>query len=129
MDKPISSIMENQVITVSLDDTVDRVEELMYSHKLSSLPVIDSEQNCFGVISATDLSHFYALKENPKAKRAWEVCTHKIVEVSPGISTREAAELMIKNKIHHLVISEHETIIGLVSSIDIIEECLLKNNA
>ena len=34
MDKPISSLMEKQVITVDLNDTIDRVEELMHSHAL-----------------------------------------------------------------------------------------------
>ena len=126
MNKPVSSIMEKQVITVDLNDAVDRVEELMYSHKLSCLPVIDSERNCFGVISAPDLTHFYALRENPKTKRAWEVCTHKIIEVKPDISIKEAAKLLIKNKIHHLVISVDETITGIVSSNDILEEYLLK---
>jgi len=126
MDKPVSTIMEKQMVTVDLNDTVGKVEELMYSNRLSCIPVIDSERICFGVISATDVSHFFALRENPKTVRAWEVCTHKIIEVSPDISIREAAELMIQNKIHHLVISEQDTIIGIASSNDIIEACFLK---
>lgn len=125
MDKPISTIMETKIITVGLNDNVDGVEQIMYSNKLSCVPVIDSDQNCFGVISAPDLSHFYALRENPKSTHAWEVCTHKIIEVRPDISIKAAAELMLMNGIHHLVISENETIKGIVSSNDIIEEYLL----
>jgi len=125
MQKPVSTIMSKQVVTVGLNESVDAVEALMYSNQLSCLPVIDFDHNCFGVISAPDLSHFYALRENPKSSKAWEVCTHKVVEVSPDMQVKEAAQLMIKNKIHHLVIAENETIIGIVSSNDIIEEYLL----
>jgi predicted transcriptional regulator len=126
MDKPISSIMEKQVITVDLNDTVENVEKLMHSNRLTCVPVIDSDIKCFGVISAPDLSHFYALRENPKAKRAWEVCTHKIIEVSPDISIREAVELMMENKIHHLVVSQDKTIVGIVSSLNVIQEYLIE---
>jgi CBS domain-containing protein len=66
---------------------------------------------------------------NPKAELAWEVCTHKIIEVSPNISIKEAAELMIKNKIHHIIISKNNSLKGIVSLIDITENCLLKQNA
>jgi len=129
MDKPISSLMEKYITTVDINDTVDKVEELLDSHKLSCVPVVDSKGGCFGVISAPDLVHFHAIRKNPRAVRAWEVCTHKIIEVSPDISVKEAAELMVKNKVHHIVITENEIIRGIVSSIDIVEEYLLKQNA
>lgn len=120
--------MEKNIITVDLDDTAEHVEEILDSHKLSCVPVIDSEGKCFGVISATDFVHFYIAHKNPKVEHAWEVCTHKIIEVSPDISVIEASELMVKNKIHHLVVTENNAIKGIVSSIDLIRECLLKEN-
>ena len=128
MDKPISALMEKNVLTVNADDTVDRVEAIISSHKLSFVPVIDSNGECFGVISAPDLLHFHAMHKNPKADRAWEVCTHKVIEAGPDISVREAAELMVKNKIHHIVVIENKSIKGIISSIDIVNEYLLKQN-
>ena len=129
MDKPISSLMEKHVTVVDIDDTVDRVKEILDSHKLSCVPVVDSKGNCFGVISATDLVHFHTMRKNQKAERAWEVCTHKVIEVSPDISVKEAAELMVKNKIHHLVVTENKSIKGIVSSIDLVRGYFLKQNA
>lgn len=129
MDKPISSLMEKHVTVVDIDDTVDRVKEILDSHKLSCVPVVDSKGNCFGAISATDLVHFQTMRKNQKAERAWEVCTHKVIEVSPDISVKEAAELMVKNKIHHLVVTENKSIKGIVSSIDLVRGYFLKQNA
>lgn len=127
MDKPISSIMAKSVVVVRINDTVDRVEELLSSHKLESVPVIDLDGNCFGVISCTDLVHFHAMHENPRAKQAWEVCTHQVIEVSPDISVRKVAELMVENNIHHVLIMADRTIEGVVSSIDLVREYLLCN--
>ena len=129
MDKTISSLMTKNILAVGADDTVDRVEAIMNSHKLSCVPVIDSKGGCFGVISSSDLVHFHALHKNQKAERAWEVCTHKVIEVGSDLSVKEAAELMVRNKIHHIVVTENESIKGIVSSIDIVREYLLKQNA
>ena len=129
MDKTISSLMTKNIVTVDAEDTVDRVEAIMDTHKLSCVPVIDSQGGCFGVISSSDLMHFHMLHKNQKAERAWEVCTHNVIEVGPDISVKEAAELMIRKKIHHIVVMENKSIKGIVSSIDIVSEYLLKQNA
>ena len=61
MDKTISSLMTKNIVTVDAEDTVDRVEAIMDTHKLSCVPVIDSQGGCFGVISSSDLMHFHTL--------------------------------------------------------------------
>jgi CBS domain-containing protein len=113
--------MGENVITVKLNDTVETVEKILDSHQLSCVPVINTQGECFGVISAPDLVHFHNARKNPIAERAWEMCTHKIIEVSSDISVREAAELMVKNNIHHLVVIEEGSIKGIISSIDILK--------
>jgi len=120
MRKQITSLIGENIITVKLNDTVETVEKVLDSHQLSCVPVINTEGECFGVISAPDLVHFHNARKNPIAERAWEMCTHKIIEVSADISVKEAAELMVKNNIHHLVVIEDGSIKGIVSSIDII---------
>ena len=125
MRKQITSLIEENVITVKLNDTVETVEKVLDSHQLSCVPVINTEGECFGVISAPDLVHFHNARKNPIAERAWEMCTHKIIEVSSDISVKEAAQLMVENNIHHLVIVEDGSIQGIVSSIDILRGYVL----
>ncbi|MDP1666819.1 MAG: CBS domain-containing protein [Methylobacter sp.] len=127
MDKPISSLMDKHVTTVDFNDTIFKVEEIMNSRKLSFVVVIDSNGSCFGVISYPDILHFHVKNRNPKIERAWELCTHKVIEVSSDTSSRETAKLMIKNKIHHIVITENESIVGIVSSNDFVTEYLKQN--
>jgi len=129
MSQSISSFMEKSIITVDLEDTVEHVEEILDSHELSCVPVVDSMGECFGVISATDLVHFNNSHKNPKAEHAWEVCTHKVIEVSPDISIKEASELMVNNNVHHLMVIDNNVIKGVVSSIDIIRVCKLDKSA
>ena len=126
MDRPISYMMTKSVWTADSQDTVERVEELFNSHRPSSVPVVDSKGVIFGIISASDLVHFHAARKNPKAVRAWEICTHKPIEVGPTATVGDVARLMVKNKIHHVVVSENRSVIGLVSALDFVEQYVLK---
>jgi len=121
--------MEKNIVIADIDDTAERVIEILDSHKLSCVPIVESNGNCFGVISATDFIHFYNAHKNPKAVHAWEICTHKIIEVNSDISIEQASKLMIENKIHHLVITEARKIVGIISSIDLLRESLENQQA
>jgi len=126
MDKPISQMMTKSVWTANTEDTIEKVEELLNTHRLSSVPVVDSNGVIFGIISAPDLVHFHSGRKNPKAMRAWEVCTYKPIEIGAATSVSEVARLMVKNKIHHVVVTENGAIKGFVSSLDLIEHYGLK---
>lgn len=124
MDKYIFSLIEADVTAVDIDDTVESVEVLLSKQGLSCVPVVTKDGKCFGVISLSDLTHFHAIRKNSKAERAWEVCTHNVIEVPPDVTIKDAAELMIEKDIHHVVVMKNSTILGVVSSVDIIRAFL-----
>lgn len=125
MKGKICDIMTVVVVTVDMQDTVHRVEEILNEHNISSVPVIDPEiHDCFGIISLKDIAHFHAAKNNAKAIRAWEICSYKPLTASPESSIDEVARLMVEHLIHHVVIEENGLLKGLVSSLDIVAACL-----
>ncbi|MEX0959409.1 MAG: CBS domain-containing protein [Burkholderiales bacterium] len=125
MDQPISTMMEKHVKVVDMEATISEVAAVLYSTKLSCVPVADSSGRDFGIICAPDIVHFDVEKRNPNAVRAWEVCTYRVIEVSPEIHTREVARLMIEHKVHHVVVvSDNRTIYGIVSALDFVKRFL-----
>jgi len=126
MDKAVSRMMTKSVWTVDTEDSIERVSGLLNTHRLTSVPVVDSKGVVFGIISAADLLHFHAEKKNPKIVRAWELCTYKPIEVGPATPVNEVARLMVKNSIHHVLVTENGLIMGFVSSLDFIEQYILK---
>ena len=125
MSKPISHMMTKNVWKVGSEDTIESVDAMLISHKLSAVPVVDAKGAVFGIISSADLLHFHAARKNPKAVRAWELCTYKPIAVSPETSVMDVAKLMIKNKIHHILITQDGTLRGIVSALDFVEQYVL----
>jgi CBS domain-containing protein len=131
MESKIYDVMTRHVIPVDMEDTVEKVEHILNSNKLNSVPVIDSagsslKNECFGIISSPDLVRFHELKKNAKAVHAWEICTYKPIEVSPDLTVSDAAQIMISHGIHHLIVTENKSIKGFVSSLDLLKELLIK---
>lgn len=117
----VGRIICASLVAVDMQDTVQRVEEVLNQHNLSSVPVVDPARgDCFGIISLKDIAHFHAAKRNPNAVLAWEMCTYKPLTASPQTSVEDVARLMVEHRIHHVVVVNNGVLKGLVSSLDVI---------
>ena len=119
-------MMAKAVWTVDSEETIEKVEALVNRRKLSAVPVVDAQGAVFGILSLLDLLHFHAAKKNPKAVRAWELCTYKPISVAPETQIAAVAQLMLTNKIHHILVVEGGKLQGIVSALDFVEQYVLR---
>jgi len=123
LDLPISTIMERNLVTVGIDDTVAKVQQVM-DLGLSCIPVLDQRDNCFGVISCRDLVHFELLERNPRLEKAWEICSHRVISADESTTIRDACIMILDARVHHLIATRKRVIAGVVSSLDVLK-CML----
>ena len=120
MKEPISTLMTRQVCSVDLDDTVAQVEDLLTRNKLSWAPVLEGGRLVIGVISATDVLQFHAQGRDGSAVRAWQMCTYKPITVDHATPLADVARAMVDQRIHHVVVTNGDAIVGVVSSLDFV---------
>lgn len=120
MNRPISSLMQRNVVTVDMDTTVGEVERLFAAHDLSWAPVLEGGQTALGVISAADLLVFEAAGRDRDNSRAWQLCTYRPLSVTTNTPAAEVARKMVEHKIHHVVVMEGAQVAGVVSSLDFV---------
>ena len=125
VNTPITSLMSSPVFSVSMDDTVQTIEALMSQHKLSWLPVIEAEGAPVGVIALSDLLQFHLRNQDPAVVCAWQICHYKPISVSADASVVEVARLLLAHKIHHVVVMQDDTMIGVVSALDFVRRFVL----
>ncbi len=126
MNRPISHMMTKTIWTVDTEDTVEKVDTVLTSHRLSAVPVVDAEGVIFGIISTVDLLLFHMANKNPKNVHAWEVCSYKPITVSPDTSSTDVANIMIKQRVHHILIVENGKLVGIVSALDFVKKNTLE---
>lgn len=141
----IKDIMTSDIVTVREDDTVEKCANLLITHNLSGLPVLDESGKVKGIVTEGDLIRrasrvkgpaalevlggiFYL--ESPKkfmddliktmGNSAKDIMTKDVITVDPDKTVEEAATLLVQNKIKRLpVIDKEGNLIGIVSRKDI----------
>jgi CBS-domain-containing membrane protein len=66
--KFIREIMSRHVVSVDLQDTIEKVEHVPNQRKISSAPVVDfsadgRKSECFGIICLRDIAYFHGMKK------------------------------------------------------------------
>ena len=113
----IAEIMASPVILAKPNYSIRSVCELMERHRIHAIPVVDSnsEKIVRGIVTTTDLARFS--RDDTPIERAMSVAVRS---VRPDDDAARAARLMRKHHIHHLVVTQDDHIVGMVSSLDLL---------
>jgi CBS domain-containing protein len=112
-------------VTVSVGDTsVGEIRSLMSQKKIHAIPIVEYdkkfpkiETKILGIITVSDLSQKISNKTAIK-----EVMTSSLVHiVHKNSSAKAAANMMLKHKVHHIVVMDDGEIIGIISSLDFVK--------
>ena len=145
------SIMNRNVLTVREDMTVRELTDFFTENMISGAPVIDRHDNLIGVVSLTDIvqcSHRKASitldARDTTFYRGWEqelsgqevenfhveeckwATVHEIMtplayNVSEDTSVDEMAEIMISGRIHRLLVTKDDRLLGIVTTLDMLK--------
>lgn len=122
--------MSRRVVTVTMDDTLEKAQGLFRKFRFRLLPVLE-QRRLVGVISDREL--FKALSpaigtlmetDRDRAtlnKRAHQIMNRNPVSAAAGIPVKTAARLLIENKVSCLlIVTDDQTLIGILSWEDIL---------
>lgn len=119
--KRSESGMVSDPVTIHPDATLTELDMLCHRYRVSGLPVVDDDRKLLGIITNRDL-RFIAPKDFD-ILRVCEVMTPMpLVTGMVGISSKEAAALLAKNKIEKLpIVDEDGRIAGLITVKDYVK--------
>ena len=143
----IKDIMTKEVITVNVNDTVEKCANLLSKHDLSGLPVLDDEGNVKGIVTEGDIirrasriegipvlevlggifylespKHFMDKLKKSMGTIASMIMSEDVITVGPDEKIEDAATLLVKEKIKRLpVVDEEGNLIGIVARRDIMD--------
>ncbi len=102
--------------TLSPDDLVGHAKDLMQTHKISGLPVVDGGRCVVGILTNRDLRFV-----EDRSQKVGEVMTSKdLVTAQPGTTLEQARQVLRSNKVEKLIlVNEDGTLAGLITMRDI----------
>jgi len=116
MNVKVSDLMTESVVTTEPHKSIDHVRKIMERNKVSAIPVIDHEGQPVGIVSATDLVH--ELKGNSPVNT---IMTEKVYTIPKYDDVSTAARVMRNHKIHRVVVTHEQKIVGVLSTFDLLK--------
>ena len=124
--------MSAPAITITSDAPITEALALMHEHSIRRLPVVTAADELCGIISdgdirGTEILHVTGLDlleiaGSLRRTTVFEVMTEHPITVTPTSSLREAALLMLDNKIGGLpVVEPDDTLVGIITESDMFE--------
>jgi CBS domain-containing protein len=141
----LKNVISRDVVYANPQDTLREALAVMVENRVSALPVVDARGCCVGVISVTDLlgvakdlsDELNALSEAggldhealverlehadllTEPVQAWMSPEPIAIEIESTI--QHAARLMLRNRVHRLVVLDHQRrLMGVVSTMDLL---------
>ncbi len=106
------------------EDTVFDALKLLAEHEVGALMVMEHGK-LVGVVSERDYTRKIALQgRSSKDTRVAEIMTRDVIVVSPQTRTRECMALMSRRKIRHLPVLDGDTVLGMISIRDIMDDII-----
>jgi CBS domain-containing protein len=143
-------VMNTQVLTVQVDQTVREVAAFLVENQISGAPVVDREGRLVGLVSVTDVAQNDAERldvvddrSSPAtAMRGWEermnsedvrplhiesddllvrdIMTPTIYTVPEDTPVAKIARTMVAGRIHRLLVTRGPAVVGIVTSLDLV---------
>jgi acetoin utilization protein AcuB len=121
--------MRTSLVTVNKDATLGQARELLHSHRIRHLPVMEGDR-LLGILTDRDIRQAApssAAGFNPDQVAAFlsqipvtEAMVRNVRTVSPYTTIEEAAKLMIEHKIGCLPVTEADRLVGIITETDIL---------
>lgn len=116
MSVKVEDLMTRSVITAEPHHSVEHVRHMLENNAISAVPVVDSDGHPLGIVSTTDLVQ--ALKPGSPIS---QIMTEKVYTVPQYDDTSIAARVMRNHKIHRVVVTHEQKVVGMLSAFDLLE--------
>lgn len=144
----VADVMHTRVVTIDPEATAEEAARLMTKHQVTGLPVVNERRRPIGVISATDLVRNeplleavasqavpkYYVEPQPERElfvdrmmhdeaghvRVRELMTPVAFAVDRATPIAEAARIMLRRRIHRLLVTCGGALCGIVSALDLL---------
>lgn len=113
----VEELMSPDVVTTYPDRTLGEVRCNMLEKQIHAVPVVDIDHKPLGILTSTDLLGDLVSDE----MRVALFPTPKVYAIPRDATVKNAADLMKKHHLHHLIVTEDDKIVGILSTFDLLE--------
>jgi CBS domain-containing protein len=115
----VGQLMTERLETISPSDTAQEAAKKMRDKKVSSLVVTDVEDKPIGIVTERDLVRQVCTKViNSNDVVVHHIMSSPLATIDANSSVEVAADIMIQNKVRHLLVVDENKVLGIITPSD-----------
>ena len=115
----VGQLMTERLETISPSDTAQEAAKKMRDKKVSSLVVTDVEDKPVGIVTERDLVRQVCTKViNSNDVIVHHIMSSPLATIDANSSVEVAADIMIQNKVRHLLVVDENKVLGIITPSD-----------
>jgi CBS domain-containing protein len=115
---PISELIEESVVRVSPDASLEGVADLLAAGEIGALVVGDD--HVVGIITERDVVHAIAQRRDLGGTTAIDIAHTTLIWCDVTSTVAEVAEEMLEHYVRHILVEEEGRFVGIVSARDLL---------
>ncbi|HKJ25231.1 MAG TPA: CBS domain-containing protein [Myxococcota bacterium] len=116
MNAKIHELMTKSVVTTQPHVSVAHARAMLERNKIQALPVVDTDGKPVGIVSVADL-----IGDHADGSPIKTIMTEKVYTVPQYDEVSVAARIMRNQRIHHVVVTHEQKVVGMISSFDLLK--------
>jgi CBS domain-containing protein len=120
MNEIVATIMVKNVITVTPNDSLQKVKELLINNRIHHVPVVQDDGKLVGILTTYDLFKLNVDHKDYPGTKVANVMTKILAVVEPGDKVGTAAEVFMEHLFHALPVVDNGKLMGIVTSFDVL---------
>jgi signal-transduction protein with cAMP-binding, CBS, and nucleotidyltransferase domain len=119
----VKEIMTERLETIKVINTAQEAAKRMRDKNVSSLAVLHEDSSPAGIVTERDFVRRLCTEDKRSSEaKIQELISSPVKTVSPSTSIGEAADIMVRNRIRHLLVIDGKTNLaaGIISATDIV---------
>ena len=113
----VKDFMTTNVITIDVQRTVLEAAKLMHQQDVGDLVVMEGNEPK-GIVTERDLVRRVMAQKKPLETKVSEVMSNPLITIEEDSSLRDAARIMVKNKIRRLPVTKKNVLVGIIATSD-----------
>jgi signal-transduction protein with cAMP-binding, CBS, and nucleotidyltransferase domain len=114
--------MSTKLETIGRYESAKEAAKKMLDKNVSSLVVVDEQGQSIGIVTERDITRGVCIHDVPsKEYKIHHLLTSPLSTIEPNLSVEMAANLMLQNKVRHLVVKEGDKTVGIVTATNFID--------
>jgi CBS domain-containing membrane protein len=133
-ERLVRDLMTEKVFTLKPKDDLAALYDLMDSRHVRHVPIVDNDGELVGLVTDRDLSKsaLGAVEELPlsverdilRRRRIRDIMATEPDSIEPDATLREAAEILLENKVGCLPVVEGLRLVGIITEADFVRDFL-----